>query len=70
MRDKDRVAEKVLSYRQEKSEPVVREFFERGHDQCQRPELLPKNPLRVALEYAAEQEMPLKVLALRRLVWI
>ncbi len=61
MRDKDRAAEKVLSYRQGKSEPVVREFFERVREQRQRPELLPKNPLRIALEYAAEREMALKV---------
>ncbi len=39
MRDKDRAAEKVLSYRQGKSEPVVREFFERVREQRQRPEL-------------------------------
>ena len=61
MRDKGWVAEKVLSYRQEKSEPIVHQFFKWVHEQRQRPELLPKNPLRIALEYAAEREMALKI---------
>ena len=61
MRDKAWTAEKIQSYRQEKSEPVVHRFFKWVHEQRQRPELLPKNPLRVALEYAAEREMALKV---------
>ena len=61
MREKGWLAEKVLSYRQEKSEPIVHRFFNWVHEQRQRPELLPKNPLRVALEYAAERETELKV---------
>ncbi|WP_338049540.1 IS66 family transposase [Parashewanella hymeniacidonis] len=61
IREKEIPAERALAYRQDKSEPVVYRFFKWLHEQRQRPELLPSNPLRVALEYAAERETQLKV---------
>ncbi|WP_276315830.1 IS66 family transposase [Parashewanella hymeniacidonis] len=61
IREKEMPADKALRYRQDKSEPVVYRFFNWVHEQRQRPELLPSNPLRVALEYTAERESQLKV---------
>lgn len=54
-------ADKASEYRQKKSEPVVTEFFNWVYEQRQNPELLPKNKLLKALNYAGERVDELKV---------
>jgi len=54
-------ADKALEYRQNKSEPVVTEFFKWVYEQRQNPELLPSNKLLKALNYAGERIDELKV---------
>ena len=50
-----------LAYRTQHIEPVARAFWEWRDQQCQRPELLPKNPLSTALKYAQNRYASLQV---------
>ena len=53
-------ASKQLAYRAQHCQPVVNRFFSWCHDQRQRVDLLPSNPLAKALRYAGEREQALR----------
>lgn len=61
IREKQLNLDDVLTYRQQHSEPLVRDFFRWIYQQRQRTDLLPKSLLSKALNYAAERETQLKV---------
>ena len=51
----------ALHYRSEHCKPIVDQFFEWVHTQCQRLDLLPKSPFAKALKYSVRYEEKLKV---------
>ena len=53
--------ENKLAYRTQHSEPIVQTFWRWCHDQCQRVDLLPSNPLSKALQYARARQASLQV---------
>ena len=53
--------ENKLAYRSAHSEPIVQTFWRWCHDQCQRVDLLPSNPLSKALKYARARQASLQV---------
>ncbi len=61
IRDKALVGEEKLAYRSKHSEPIVKAFWHWCEQQCQRPDLLPKNPLSKALKYAMSRRTELQV---------
>lgn len=61
LREKNLPAEQQLDYRQKYCEPVVNRFFSWVHEQRQRIDLLPSNPLSKALQYVADRTEQLKV---------
>ena len=50
-----------LAYRQQYSEPIANDFFSWVHDQRQRVDLLPSNPLSKGLYTISERQTELKV---------
>ena len=63
-REKHQTADDIQTYRQKYHEPIVTSFFNWVHEQRQRAELLPTNPLSKALHYVAERQDKLKVFLL------
>jgi transposase len=61
IRQRQLQGEAKLKYRTEHSLPVVEQFFAWCDKQCQREDLLNKNPLSTALNYARKREAELKV---------
>lgn len=61
IREQQLEGEKKLAYRTQHSEPIVQTFWRWCHDQCQRPDLLPSNPLSKALQYARARHTSLQV---------
>jgi VanZ family protein len=61
IRDKSLVGEKKLAYRTKHCEPIVRSFWQWCEQQCQRTDLLPKNPLTKALKYVMKRQASLQV---------
>ncbi|KAA6185893.1 IS66 family transposase [Thiohalocapsa marina] len=61
MRDKDLTGAQKRDYRALHSLPVVDRFFAWCHEQRQRLDLTPSNPLTKALAYATKREAPLRV---------
>jgi hypothetical protein len=61
IRDREYSPDKVATWRQKYSVPLVDAFFDWVKAQRQRPELLPSNPLSKALVYVAEREVSLRV---------
>jgi transposase len=60
-REKSLVGEKKLAYRTKHSEAIVKSFWQWCDLQCQRTDLLPKNPLTVALKYVLKRQSSLQV---------
>lgn len=60
-RAQELTAEEMFAYRQKHCEPVVNRFFIWVHEQRQRVDLLPSNPLSKALQYVSERADKLKV---------
>ena len=60
-RDRCSTADEQLTYRQQHGEPIVNDFFAWVHEQRQRVDLLPSNPLSKALQYVMERKDKLKV---------
>jgi len=61
IRDRELEEKDKLTYRATHAKPVVDAFFAWVDQQCHRPDLLPKNPLATALNYAREREGALRV---------
>ena len=61
IRDKDLTGAQKRDYRASHSLPVVNRFFAWCHEQRQRLDLVPSNPLSKALEYATKREAQLRV---------
>lgn len=53
--------EEKLKYRTTHCEPIVKRFWQWCDEQCQRLELLPKDPLSIALKYALHRQAQLEV---------
>jgi hypothetical protein len=61
IREKSLADEQKLAYRTKYCEPVVRSFWQWCHQQTQRTDLLPKNPLTTALKYVMNRQASLQV---------
>jgi transposase len=61
MKEKNLSAEQIHQHREKHSEPKVSAFFSWVHEQRQRTDLLPSNPLNKALNYVNERQAELKV---------
>ncbi len=61
LRDKSLAGEKKLEYRTKHSEPLVKSLWQWCEQQCQRGDLLPKNPLSKALKYVMKRQASLQV---------
>ena len=61
IRDKKLTGKDKQAYRARYSEPIVRAFWSWCEQQCQRLELLPKDPLSKALKYAMSRKTSLEV---------
>jgi transposase len=61
IREQQLEGENKLAYRTQHSEPIVQTFWRWCHDQCQRVDLLPSNPLSKALKYARARQASLQV---------
>ena len=61
IREQQLEGENKLAYRTQHSEPIVQTFWRWCHDQCQRVDLLPSNPLSKALQYARARQASLQV---------
>ncbi len=61
LREQQPPPDDVLATRKKRSAPLVDEFFAWCQVQCQRLDLLPKDPLAKALNYARERETALRV---------
>ena len=61
LREKEATPEKILKLRGEKSLPIVDRFFGWCHEQSQRLDLTPTNPLVKALNYVRNHQEQLKV---------
>lgn len=61
IRDNKLDAERALAYRAEHARVGVDAFFVWCHEQCQRIELTPSNPLSIAIQYAQAREGALRV---------
>lgn len=61
IRDQTLTGKNKQAYRARHSEPIVRGFWSWCEQQCQRLELLPKDPLSIALKYAMNRQASLEV---------
>jgi len=61
IRDKNLEGDAKQAYRTEKSEPIVKQFWAWCENQCQRSNLLPKDPFAKALSYAMARQHALHV---------
>lgn len=61
IRDASLIGEVKLAYRTKYSEPIVNSFWQWCERQCQRADLLPKDPLTKALKYVMDRKVSLQV---------